>query len=211
MHGSTIPLTEQILNVLREDILCNNYKIGDKLNESILSKSFSVSRTPVREALKQLCVEGLVESVPNIGVFVTGVSSQDAKDIAEIMVAIELEAIERAVTNCNENDLNELRDIFDLMKFYYEKEDVSKVLELDTRFHWKIFELSQSRLIEKLLREFHVLMKSYRKFSLNIGNRIDTVMTEHENILIALEKKDLETLKEQVGTHRESFRNILTL
>ncbi len=211
MSTINVPLNEFIMDKIREDILNNKYKIGHRLKESVLSKEFNVSRTPVREALKQLCIEGLTESIPNIGVVVTGVSDQDARDIAETMVAIEVASIERAVENCTPLDLHELREVYDLMEFYYMKGNIPKVLELDTKFHWKIYELSQSRLIEKLLKDFHMLMKTYRKFSIHLGNRVQDVIIEHKNILEALDKKDVEALKFQVSAHRESFRKALSI
>lgn len=211
MNNITVPLNEFIMEAIREDILSNKYKLGQRLKESVLSHEYNVSRTPVREALKQLCVEGLAESIPNVGVVVTGVSDQDALDIAETMVAIEIASIERAVRNCTPSDLYELHEIYDMMDFFYMKGNVQKVLELDTKFHWKIYELSQSRLIEKLLKDFHTLMKTYRKFSIHMGNRIQEVMIEHKNILQALDKKDVDALKAEIGKHRESFKRILSM
>ena len=70
-------LRSRVFHQIRNDILNGKYQKGDELTESALGKALGVSRTPVREALRQLALEGLVENVPNRGTFVTGISSQD--------------------------------------------------------------------------------------------------------------------------------------
>ena len=80
-HGS---LGSKIFILLRDRILNESYKCGDKLNELTLAKELKISRTPIREALKQLELEGLVESIPNKGVYVKGFSPRDIEDLFKI-------------------------------------------------------------------------------------------------------------------------------
>ena len=89
MQQSGDPLRIQVFNALEDAILNGSYKEGDSLNELRLSKSLGVSRTPVREALMQLELEGLVKNIPNKGAVVVGVSEQDVEDIYEIRIRIE--------------------------------------------------------------------------------------------------------------------------
>ena len=89
MQQSGDPLRIQVINTLEDAILNGSYKEGDSLNELRLSKSLGVSRTPVREALMQLELEGLVKNIPNKGAVVVGISEQDVEDIYEIRIRIE--------------------------------------------------------------------------------------------------------------------------
>ena len=90
MQQSGDPLRIQVFNTLEDAILNGSYKEGDSLNELRLSKSLGVSRTPVREALMQLELEGLVKNIPNKGAVVVGVSEQDVEDIYEIRIRTEM-------------------------------------------------------------------------------------------------------------------------
>ena len=93
-HGS---LGNKIFNVLRDKILNEEYTKGQKLNEVALARQLNISRTPIREALKQLELEGLVKSIPNKGVYVLGFSHRDIDDMLEIRYALEGLAIQLAI------------------------------------------------------------------------------------------------------------------
>ena len=92
-HGS---LGHRIFCILRDKILNEEYEKGQKLNEVVLSKELNISRTPIREALKQLELEGLVKSIPNKGVYVLGFSSRDIDDMLEIRVVLESLSVQLA-------------------------------------------------------------------------------------------------------------------
>ena len=93
-HGS---LGHRIFCILRDKILNEEYEKGQKLNEVVLSKELNISRTPIREALKQLELEGLVKSIPNKGVYVLGFSSRDIDDMLEIRVVLESLSVQLAI------------------------------------------------------------------------------------------------------------------
>ena len=117
-HGS---LGNKIFTVLRDKILNEEYTQGQKLNEVALSKELNISRTPIREALKQLELEGLVKSIPNKGVYVLGFSHRDIDDMLEIRYALEGLAIQLAIERINDEELEKIKEVYDLMEFYAEK------------------------------------------------------------------------------------------
>ena len=106
-HGS---LGNKIFNVLRDKILNEEYVQGQKLNEVALSKELNISRTPIREALKQLELEGLVKSIPNKGVYVLGFSHRDIDDMLEIRYALEGLAIQLAIERITEDELEKIKE-----------------------------------------------------------------------------------------------------
>ena len=103
---------------LRADILAERLRPGEKLTEQRLCDMYKVSRTPVREALKQLAAEGLLETIPNRGAFVSGLSRGDMDDIFTLREIYELQAVRWAIARITEEGLAELDEILDFMEFY---------------------------------------------------------------------------------------------
>lgn len=111
-------LTTIIFEKVREDILNDVYSDGEKIVEAKLADELGVSRTPVREALKQLELDGLVESIPNRGVIVKGITEQDIADIYTIRIAIEGIAANWSVRRISEEEVASLKEVYELMEFY---------------------------------------------------------------------------------------------
>lgn len=194
-------LTTLIFDKIRDDILDNTYKLGDKLVESKLAEEMGVSRTPVREALKQLELDGLVESIPNRGVVVKGLSKQDIYDIYTVRIAIEAIAARLAVERITEEELNELQEICDLMEFFTSKDDFQKIFELNTQFHEKIYASTKSRYLEHILKDFQIFIKSTRLKSLQCEGRLEKSLKEHKNILEAIKTKNSTEAEKYVTQH----------
>ncbi|MFV0392861.1 MAG: GntR family transcriptional regulator, partial [Coprobacillaceae bacterium] len=135
-HGS---LGNKIFLYLRDKILNEEYAAGQKLNEVALAKELNISRTPIREALKQLELEGLVKSIPNKGVYVLGFSPRDIDDMLEIRFALEGIAIQLAIERLNDIQLAKIKEVYDLMEFYAHKGDQEKFNELNIAFHESIY------------------------------------------------------------------------
>lgn len=194
-------LTNLIFEKVRDDILNDVYTLGDKLVESKLADELGVSRTPVREALKQLELDGLVESIPNRGVIVKGLSDQDIYDIYSVRISIESIAAELAVERMTPEDLKELADICDLMEFFTMKNDSEKIFELNTQFHEKIYSCTKSRYLEHILKDFQIFIKSTRLESLKTKGRLEIALAEHKAILEAFKNHDKEAAKRAISKH----------
>ncbi len=194
-------LSKRIFNSLRNDILDGKYKRGDKLVELKLARELGVSRTPIREGLKQLEFEGLVENIPNKGTVVNSVSSQDINDILTIRLAIEGIAVEWTIDRMDEEILKELKETCELMEFYTAKKDVEKILDLNTQFHEIIYKASGSRYLNNILNDFQSYMKGARKKSLYSEGRLQSALQEHIEIMSAFEDKDKERAKELLRKH----------
>lgn len=205
-------LTSIIFEKIREDILNDQYKHGEKIVEAKLAEELGVSRTPVREALKQLELDGLVENIPNRGVIVKGISDQDIYDIFTIRMAIEGIAAQWAVERMSEEELAQLKEVCELMEFYTLKADVSKIFELNTKFHEIIYMATKSRYLEHVLRDFQLFIKSTRNKSLRTEGRMATALIEHKKILEAFLDRDAETAVAMLTEHiTNSRRNAMRL
>ncbi len=204
-------LTSIIFDRIREDILNDQYVTGSKIIEAKLADQLGVSRTPVREALKQLELDGLVENIPNRGVVVKGISKQDISDIYTIRQAIEGIAATWCVERITDDEVQELKEIFDLMEFYTFKKDVEKISELNTRFHEVIYHSTKSRYLEHVLKDFQIFIKSTRNKSLKSEGRLDEALEEHRRIIDAIMAKDIEEAKNSIAHHVEKSKRNASL
>lgn len=202
-------LRDFIFERLRQDILEGKYKKGEILVESELAKEFGVSRTPIREVLRQLELEGLVVSIPNKGVFVQGISDKDIEDIYVIRRMLEGLAARWAVQNITEDQLELLRETCDLMEFYTEKGDLEKVAKYNTRFHEIIFEASGSKYLRNVLNQFQEYVTRMRRESLKLPGRAKKALEEHRAILQALEERNPEKAEQLLIEHVRNSSEIV--
>ncbi|WZL73197.1 GntR family transcriptional regulator [Clostridiaceae bacterium 35-E11] len=199
--GAGLSLTARIFNKLRDDILNGKYVEGEKLGEAKLAEELGVSRTPVREALKQLELDGIVENIPNRGVVVLGISRQDIEDIYTIRTAIEGIAATWAVERITDEELARLKETYELMEFYTFKKDLEKFAEINTVFHEIIYKATKSRYLEQVLKDFQYYMKKARQKSLQVEGRIQESLQEHKEILNAFLNKDKEEAEKALIKH----------
>ncbi|OJV62281.1 MAG: GntR family transcriptional regulator [Clostridiales bacterium 38-18] len=205
-------LTSLIFEKIREDILNGRYATGDKLVEIKLADELGVSRTPVREALKQLELDGLVENIPNRGVVVKGISKKDIDDILTIRLCIEGLVGQWAAERILDHEVKELEEIFDLMEFYSQKGDVDKIFELNTKFHETLYQTTKSRYLEGVLNDFQLFIKTARNSSLKSEGRIHNALEEHRQIVAALKNHDVEGTRRALVNHiANSNHNIKTI
>ena len=200
MQQSGDPLRIQVFNTLEDAILNGSYKEGDSLNELRLSKSLGVSRTPVREALMQLELEGLVKNIPNKGAVVVGVSEQDVEDIYEIRIRTEGLAARLCAEKITDEELEEL-----------EQDSAKEMGELDGEFHRIIFAASKSRPLQNVLTSFHNYIRRARAVSVCVTGRAEESVSEHRAILEAITKHDGELAEKLTAEHIKNARdNIAT-
>ncbi|MBQ5990792.1 MAG: GntR family transcriptional regulator [Oscillospiraceae bacterium] len=187
----------RVFNAIENAILDGEYRDGDSLNELKLSKELGVSRTPVREALMQLELEGLVKNVPNKGAVVIGVTEQDIHDIYEIRIRIEGLAARLCAENITDDELRALEQIVDLQEFYLLKNDTEQIWKLDGDFHKIIYDASRSRPLRFTLSNFHNYIKKARDISVQTEGRAEKTVAEHRAILDAI-KEHNGSLSEQL-------------
>ncbi|MCR4964005.1 MAG: GntR family transcriptional regulator [Firmicutes bacterium] len=183
-------LRNRIFQQLESDIVSGKYPSGYNLSEKTLTEKFGVSRTPLREALAQLELEGLVEFVPHKGVFVLGISRQDIEDIYLIKLTIESLAAKLASERIEKEELTELEETLNLTEFYMGKGDLEKLVELDSRFHDLICKASKNRPLRAMLTTFHNYAKMARYKSITTPGRAAKMLSEHRNLLEAIAKGD---------------------
>lgn len=199
----------QIYEKIRQDILDGRYIRGQSLVEQKLAKEFGVSRTPIREVLKQLELDGLVESIPNRGVFVLGITQEDIKHIYAIRQRIEGLAALWAAEKMTSEELKTLENIYNLMEFYTAKEDVDQIAQLNTDFHEVIFKAAKSKYLKNILSNFQAYIQWARYVSLKVPGRMEAALAEHKTILEAFRKKDGVLAEKAIMEHVDNSRKNL--
>lgn len=147
-------LRGRVFRKLREAILNGSYQEKDELKEAAIAEELGVSRTPVREAFRQLELEGLIQIVPNKGAYVTGISAADVADIYEIRSLLEGLCARWATEKITKEKIEALEEIILLSEFHLSKEHYEQLIELDNRFHMHLYEACESKMLIHLLRIF---------------------------------------------------------
>ncbi len=194
-------LGSKVFSRLENDILEGKYRPGESLKELKLSYEMGVSRTPVREAIRQLELEGLVRIIPNKGAVVKGLSKEDIKDICTVRTLVEGLASKRAAQNVTDEELMELEEIVQLEEFYTGRNDTDRLIKLDSRFHEILFRASKSLPLNHMLGTFHHYLQKARTASFKIPGRAKMVLEEHKAVLEAIRCRDGEKAERLTTDH----------
>ena len=128
-------LTEKVYQNLRSDILSGTFRDREELRETALAKTYGVSRTPVREAIRQLALEGLVDTIPNRGAYVHNIHGKDVKDVYAIRSLLEGLAARWAVENITDEQIEAMEEVLYMSEYYRKKELWEQVYVCDNKFH----------------------------------------------------------------------------
>ena len=198
---SNAPMSMSLLAKLQRDILTGKYRPGEKLTEQNLCKEYGVSRTPIREALRQLEECGLVENILNRGCFVIGLSRQEFEDMFDLRKAYEIQAVRWAIERITEDEMDRLEETFEFMEFYTMRGDLDKMLVINAGFHQVIYEASHNRMLQKTLTQYQTFLK-YRNVDEEYGaNYLTTLLAEHRAIFKAFIDKDVKAGAEAMERH----------
>jgi len=200
-NGDKSSLTTKVYKRIRNDIIEGRYNTGDFLVESKLAEELEVSRTPIREALKQLELEDLVSSIPNRGVMVQGISQQDTEDIFVIRHLLEGQAAYWAAERIDKPYRDRLSEIIILMEMYTQRGDAENLARLDSEFHDVIFSASKSRMLKHVLTSLHQNVQRARRSSLTDPERPQKSLNEHRAIMNAIENGCPEEAKALMEAH----------
>jgi len=189
MPGPRKPITtikEQVYQLIKDDICSGVYKPGQWLQESDLSARFEVSRSPIREALRQLVADGLVVEYPNRGVFVKEFTPKDIEDIFDLRILLESYAIMHSGQNLTAECAKKLMEHKDTLIRCHDENDLPKYTQADTLFHQFIIELGGNDLVVSVYEKVYSLVQQFRIYSLMTRQRFDDSLKEHIAIITPL-------------------------
>lgn len=203
MEHKNISIADQVYEKLEREILSGKYPRGELLSEQRLSAELGVSRTPVREAIRRLEQDYILEDSPR-GVVVVGISREEMLEMYEIRLQLEGLMARRAAENVTEEQLGEMRDTLDLQHFYLERErrdSSDQIKNLDSRFHELLYAACGSRTYYDLLVRLHKRITKFRMASVRKRSRAEESIREHEAIYAALAAHDAEQAQQAVLNH----------
>ena len=196
-------LAKEVADVLRDSIINGEYAMGEKLIENRIAEKLKVSRTPVRDAFKQLAREQLVEYIPNKGCFAKGFSNKDMADIYAVRKAVESLAIRWAIENSDREKLAMLGQQLELMSFYTQNNSYEKLLKANEEFHNMIYSMTGSRFIVRILKAYQDYVHIARKNTLKKEENLPEIYKEHEAIYRAMLSGDVEQAVKAVEIHMD--------
>jgi len=199
-------IRKKVYNYVREQVLNGEIKANERLIETKIAKQIGTSRTPVREALHSLEIEGLIESIPRIGYTVKPLSDYEAEEICEIRCAIECLAARWAVTKAREKLIKELRKNITAAEAWVAKGELAAFTESDAQFHEVIAKLSGSKRLLELAQTLRRHMLRYRLESIYVADPALRAIDGHKSILKAIEGGDLESVYEAIRVHLEQSK-----
>lgn len=193
-------LADQVFERLENDIIMGTIPRGEVLTELKLVELLGVSRTPIREALRRLEQERLIQDTGK-GSLVLGITEDDLLDIMNIREQIEGLASYYATVNMTDEGRKELTHIVDLQEFYYTKGDMERLRQADDLFHDAICQLSCRHVIEDTLVPLLRKTRRFRRISMNDPNRIVNTQAEHRRIYDAMMAGDADLAKQLTTEH----------
>lgn len=202
-------LRGRVFHKIRDDILNGKYKEHEELKEVAIGEELGVSRTPVREAFRQLELEGLIQIIPNKGAYVTGITADDVKDIYMIRSRLEGLCARWATEKITKEQMEEMEENVYLAEFHAQKGHMDQMAELDNRFHEILYEACDSKMLEHLLKDYHNYVLRVRRKTLST-NRGTESNNEHRMIMDAIKAKDADKAEELAHAHMiNAFDNMV--
>ena len=203
-------LRGRVFSKIREDILSGKYKDHEELKEVAIGEELGVSRTPVREAFRQLELEGLIQIIPNRGAYVTGISAKDVQDIYMIRSRLEGLCARWATAHITPEQLDEMEENVYLAEFHAGKGHMDQIAELDNRFHQILYEACNSKMLEHLLMDYHQYVQSVRQKTLSNIERSTASNKEHRAIMEAIKAGNADLAEKLAHEHMiNAYDNML--
>ncbi|NHC07946.1 GntR family transcriptional regulator [Azonexus fungiphilus] len=202
-------LYQEVAERLRQRIFAHELTPGTWIDEQKLAEQYGISRTPLREALKVLASEGLVELKPRRGCYVTEISRQDLDDIFPLMAMLEARCAFEAVKRARSADLAELKAIHEQLESAARDGRIDAFFEANQEFHKKIQALSGNRWLLSVIQDLRKVLKLSRLHSLSLEGRLQQSLDEHRAILASMLSGDAAKSEKLMLDHIQSGREAL--
>ncbi|MDR1834697.1 MAG: GntR family transcriptional regulator [Fusobacteriaceae bacterium] len=190
----TKSMREQAYDILRKMILAGEIPPGERIKEIEYSQKFQISRTPIREALRMLELEGLVESNETGGVLVKKVTGGELQELYRIRIALEDIVLEEVVKYATEDDLAVIERIIRDTEEQMEKKNDRNVFRLFSRFNLELYRISRLQKVTEMVKNMTSYLEQIRRMSIENKDRQRAAFADHAEMLMLIKKKDLESL-----------------
>lgn len=201
MKDNNHNLREKAYKKLYNAILVGNFKPGERIFEEEIADQLNISRTPVRQAMRKLEEQGLIDIIPYKGAKITEINQKEALDLLEMCELLEVNLCEKASVESTNKDINELKDISKNFKIAFKENNMEKMQLYNFKFHMKIAECNKNKLSYKIYKNIRSRMNLISVYTLPISNRDRLSIEEHEDIIHAIENKNVDKAKQSAAKH----------
>lgn len=196
-----LPLREVVFNTLRQAIIQGEFQPGERLLEVTIANKLGVSRTPVREAIRMLELEGLVVMIPRRGAEVANITVKDLRDALEVRMAIEALSVKLACERIDEEGKNELKQTCMAFKEAINSKLVPAIVEGDEAFHNTIYRASKNQKLINIAQNLREQVYRYRVEYVKDFSYHDNLIREHDQITMAILKGDATVAERVMNEH----------
>ena len=198
-HLAPVALYQQVAEKLREQIFTRELEPGSWIDEQKLAAEYGISRTPLREALKVLAVEGLVTMKVRRGAYVTEMSADDVRQVYRLLGLLESDAAAEVAERAADGDITELRALHDALETQVCQRDA--FFDINEQFHLRLLEIAGNRWRQHIVSDLRKVMKLNRHHSLFKTGRLAESLAEHRALMKALERRDGTEAARQMLAH----------
>ena len=202
-------LYQEVAERLRQRIFAHELTPGTWIDEQKLAEQYGISRTPLREALKVLASEGMVDLKPRRGCYVTEISRQDLDDLFPLIALLEGRCAADAVKRAKPAEINELKVIHERLEAAARDGRMDAFFEANQEFHRRIQELANNRWLLSVIQDLRKVLKLSRMHSLSLEGRLQQSLDEHRGILAAIGAGDAAKAEKLMHDHLLSGREAL--
>ena len=202
-------MREKVYDTLKQMIIHGVIKPGERIIETEYSNKFQISRTPIREAIRMLELEGLVESQTTGGVIVKTLTREEISEIYKIRIALESLIIEEIIKKINNQDIKKLEKVLKNTKKAFEVKDIEKVFSLFTEFNQILYDIASLPKVTGMINNINLYLKRFRKLSIDNPSRKEEAFEDHVQILEAIKNKELSTAISINRMHLEKSMNFI--
>lgn len=204
-----LPLRDVVFNTLRQAILKGELKPGERLMEIALAERLGVSRTPIREAMRKLELEGLVVMIPRRGAQVANITEKDLNDVLEVRLALENMAIEKACLRMTEEEMEKLSAAGQEFENRLTDGNLVHLAEADEAFHDVIYQASDNVRLNQVLNNLREQIYRYRVEYLKEEETRNILVKEHRELTEALRLRDVKKAQAICFHHIENQRQAI--
>jgi DNA-binding GntR family transcriptional regulator len=205
--------SDRLREIIEERIATGDYLPGSRLDEMALATEFNTSRTPIREALMQLSITGLIVMRPRRGAIVAEISSQRLYEMFEVMAEIEALCGRLAARRMTDADRQSLTELHKSCKDAYDSADPDEYYRRNERFHLALYSASHNGFLIETASSFQRRLRAYRRLQLRVRDRVHTSFSEHTSILEAIIAGDgdlaADVLRKHVAIQGERFADLM--
>lgn len=204
-----LPLRDVVFQTLRQAILYGELKPGERLMEIALANRLGVSRTPVREAIRMLELEGLVVMEPRKGAHVAQITEKDLNDVLEVRLGLEELVVQFASERITEEELQNLKAAEEEFEQSMQRNDLVALAAADVKFHEVIYQATHNQRLVQMINNIKEQMYRYRMEYLKDVKVRETLVKEHRQLLQALEEHCQESAEDSIRAHIQNQQDAI--